>query len=114
MTTETPKLLPNYPAYALMLLGLLPLILLEIDPTKAHGDFFLKVKEYFGFLLLFELTLFGFVFARSISRFDDFSKGHKIPMTFLNLFFGFSLVVLVISWMGYFNGGLFILEWLNK
>ena len=114
MTEDEKREIPNYLAYGVMLLGLLPLVLLEFDPGMEYETFYMRLRDYFAFFLLFEVVLFGFVFAKSISRYDFFHKSHVAPMMFLNLILGFSLVVLIISWMGYFNGGLFVLEWLNK
>ena len=106
--------LPNYPAYIILLLMLSPLIILEFDPSIAwSSSFYLKLKEYFGFFMFFQIVLFGFVFAKSIIHYDEIPKGHQKVIIFTSLFFGMALVSLFIAYLGYFNGGLNIFMWLN-
>ena len=108
--------IPNYYAYLILIIFIIPLIMIEFNnqyADKTHA-FFNGYKSYFGFVLLFQLILFAFVFFKFIMDYDRFSSQHKSIGLLFNLIIGSGLFFQSIAWLGYFNGGLYFFEWLNK
>jgi len=112
--TDSSIHIPNYLAFLFIALVLSPLMYLEITHSPGNSDFFYSYKKYFGFVMLFELILFVFVVAKIIIKYDQIPNAHKGPGMLLSLIFGMILLGLFICWIGYFNGGSYVFEWLSK
>ncbi len=114
MTDQDVKL-PNYPAFFVLLLTFVPLIIIEMSSASYvfSSDFYNTLRENFGFFLFFQLILYGFTFSQSIIQYDQIPRTHHVGLVVLLSTFGFSIIALIISWMGYFNAGMHTFIWLN-
>lgn len=112
--TSQARHIPNYPAFIVLLISILPLIFLEFSGNAGNSDFFYLYKKYFGFAILFQAILLVFVLAKTIMQYDNIPVWHRPPAVLLSLLFTMVFVALLLCWSGYFNGGLYVFEWLNK
>lgn len=111
------RYLPNYLAYFIIIILISPLIILEIDNSivaENSSEFYINYKNYIGWIMLFQFILFTFVFAQAIMQYDDIPEKHKMPMVIFSSTLALTLLLQFLSWLGYFNGGLFVFTWLSK
>jgi hypothetical protein len=113
--TDQDVRMPNYPAFFVLLLTFVPIIIIEMSTAEKiiESDFFTSLKDNFGFFMFFQIILYGFTFSQSIIQYDQIPKVHHVGLVILLSVFGFSIIALLIAWMGYFNAGMHTFIWLN-